>query len=238
MVFAKPPILHYFFIFVFIFFSRISEKGTKKKTKKQQKIKKPIALKPNNGVEKPARSIDKKDSRVFNINDIDIEKIKVSDKKLNEYIPLKITLLDVPGYYNIFNDDGKTMKFKLDDNSLEKVIDIFEHIGEILKIDLDHYLYEDMRGEVYFRTKVSDETYFRRDKEKTTNTIRNEKTKYNCRVLLQMQSVYYINNKGIIKDEDYYSQVLLQHCRYTFFVNNKLIHEALDFTDSEPESGS
>ena len=27
-------------------------------------------------------------------------------------------------------------------------------------------------------------------------------------------------------------------CRYTFFVNNKLIHEALDFTDSEPESES
>ena len=36
----------------------------------------------------------------------------------NEYIPLKITLLDVLGYYNIFEGDSKTMKFKLDDNSI------------------------------------------------------------------------------------------------------------------------
>ena len=77
----------------------------------------------------------------------------------DEYIPLKITLLDVPGYYNIFNDDGKTVNFWLDDNSLEKGIDMFDHIGEILKIDLDHYFYEDMRGEVYFKAKVSDETF-------------------------------------------------------------------------------
>ena len=53
----------------------------------------------------------------------------------NEYIPLKITLLDVPGYY-VSNDDGKTMNFKLDDDSLEKIIDIFDHVEEILNIDL------------------------------------------------------------------------------------------------------
>ena len=35
----------------------------------------------------------------------------------DEYIPLKIAFLDVPGYYNTFNDDSKTMNFKLDDNS-------------------------------------------------------------------------------------------------------------------------
>ena len=44
------------------------------------------------------------------------------------------------------------------------------------------------------------------------------------------KSVYY-NNKSIIEDEDYYPQVFLEHGRYTFFVNNKLIHEALDFTN-------
>ena len=117
----------------------------------------------------------------------------------DEYIPLKITLLDVPGYYNIFNDDGKTMNFWVDDNSLEKSIDIFDHIGEILKIDLDRYFYEDMRGEVYFKAKVSDETFFRRDKDKTANTIPNERPKYNCRVLLQIQSVYYIIIKIYLK---------------------------------------
>ena len=41
-----------------------------------------------------------------------------------------------------------------------------------------------------------------------TNTIPNEKTKYNGRVLLQIQSVYYNNNE----DENYYPQVLLESC--------------------------
>ena len=40
----------------------------------------------------------------------------------NEYIPLKINFLDVHGYYNIFKGDSKTMNFKLDDNSLEKLL--------------------------------------------------------------------------------------------------------------------
>ena len=71
---------------------------------------------------------------------IDIDKIRVSDKKLynkqhnsykhyvffyengNEYIPLKVTLLDVLGYYNIFKGNSKTMNFKLDDDSLEKIL--------------------------------------------------------------------------------------------------------------------
>ena len=153
----------------------------------------------------------------------------------DEYIPLRITLSDAPVYYNIFNDDSKTMNFKLNDDSLAKIIDIFEHIGEILNIDLYHYLYDGNNGITYFKTKVSDETCFRKDKNKTINAIPNEKTKYNCRVLLQIQSVYYNNNKGIIDDEDYYPQVFLQHCKYTFFANNKLIHEALDFTYTEPE---
>ena len=73
----------------------------------------------------------------------------------DECIPLKITLLDVPGYYNIFNDDSKTVNFKLDDYSLGKIIDIFEHIREILNIDLYHYLYDDNNGITNFKTKVS-----------------------------------------------------------------------------------
>ena len=97
-----------------------------------------------------------------------------------------VTLLDVHGYYNIFKGDSKTMNFKLDDNSLEKIIDIFDHIRKILNIDLDNYMYEDKKDDIYLKTKVSDETCFREDKYKTTNTIPNEKTKYNCRVLLQI----------------------------------------------------
>ena len=68
-------------------------------------------------------------------------------------------------------------------------------------------MYEDKKGDTYFKISVSDETCFRKDKDKTTNTIPNEKTKYNCRVLLQIQSVYYNN-----EDENYYLQVFLQGC--------------------------
>ena len=126
------------------------------------------------------------------------------------------------------------MNFKLDDNSLEKIINIFDHTRKILNIDLDNYVYEDKKGDTYLKTKVSYKTCFRKDKDKTTNRIPNEKTKYNCRVLLQIQSVYYNNNE----DENYYPQVFLQNYRYTFIANNKLIHDVLDFTDTEPYSES
>ena len=116
-------------------------------------------------------NIYREDSKPFNINDIDIDKIRVSHKKLykkehdshkyyvfyedgGEYIPLKIILLDVPGFYNDYKDNGKTTNFMLDDNSLEKIIDIFNHIGEILSIDLDNYFYDDYRGNTYLKTKV------------------------------------------------------------------------------------
>ena len=36
----------------------------------------------------------------------------------------------------------------------------------------------------------------------------------------------------------YYPQVFLQDCRCKFLANNRLIHEVLDFVDTEPESGS
>ena len=104
------------------------------------------------------------------------------------------------GYYNIFKGNSKTINFKLDDNSLEKIIDIFDNIGKILNTDLDNYMYEDKKGDTYFKTKLSDETCFIKDKDKTVNTIPDKKTKYNCRALLQIQSVYYNNNE----DENYY----------------------------------
>ena len=67
-------------ILLFFFSIKISEKGGKKKTNKNNrkvsKDKKSIALKLNNGVQISAKSIYKEDSRVFNINDIDKEIIK------------------------------------------------------------------------------------------------------------------------------------------------------------------
>ena len=66
-----------------------------------------------------------KDTKCFKIDYVDINKIRVSDKKLYsiehnsykyymfyehddaEYIPLKIVLKDVVGYYNDFKDNSK-----------------------------------------------------------------------------------------------------------------------------------
>ena len=82
-----------------------------------------------------------------------------------EYIPLNIAFLDVPGYYNIFEDDSERMNFKVDDDSLGKNIDVFAQIGEIPRIDLYHYLYDDINGITYFKTKVFDNTGFRKNKD-------------------------------------------------------------------------
>ena len=128
------------------------KKGGKKSTiKKASKDKKIIKLRLNNGAEIPAKTIYKKDDDFFEINDIDIDKIRISDKKLynikhdsykhyvfhedgDKYIPLRIIFKDVLGFYNDYKDNGKKMRFKLDDVSLGKSIDIFELIGKNLKI--------------------------------------------------------------------------------------------------------
>ena len=102
------------------------------------------------------------------------------------------------------------------------------------KIGFSDFTYES-KGEEYLKTRVSNETCFRKDKEKETNKIPNEKTKYNCRVLLQIQSVYYSMND---KDIRYYPQVLMEQCSYKPFFNNTIIHPDLEFTNSEPDSES
>ena len=66
--------------------------------------------------------------------------------------------------------------------------------------------------------------------------IKYEDTKYNCRVLLQIQSVYYIINGN--DDIRYYPQVLLDQYAYRPFSNNVLFHPDLEFTDTEPDSES
>ena len=40
------------------------------------------------------------------------------------------------GYYNDYKDNGKAMNFKLVDDSLDKIYDIFEYIEEQLKLIL------------------------------------------------------------------------------------------------------
>ena len=80
------------------------------------------------------------------------------------YIPLKIILRNVVGYYNDYKDNSKydakysakRMNFKLDDDSFDKIITIFEHIEEKIRIDLNNFTHES-KGEEYLKTIVSDE---------------------------------------------------------------------------------
>ena len=84
------------------------------------------------------------------------------------------------GYYNYYKDSSKygakRMNFKLDENSLNKVYDIFRHIEKLLGIDdPNNFTYESNKGKEYLKTSVPDETCFRENKD---NIIPNENTKY------------------------------------------------------------
>ena len=65
--------------------------------------------------------------------------------------------------------------FKLDDDSLDKMYDIFEYIEEKLKMDLNNFTYAS-KDEEYLKTKVSDETCFGKNKDSKSNIIPNENT--------------------------------------------------------------
>ena len=234
----------------------MSEKGGKKKTiknnKKATKDKKLTTLKLNDDTTVVANTIYDKKSIGFVIDDVDLDKIKVSNKKLyskkhdsynhyvfyehnDKHIPLKIILLNVTGRYYTFNDDSKTMNFILNDDSLEKIIEIFENIEAKLGLDINDYTY-DSDYATYFKTKASNKTCFRQSSDKTHNILPREKTGYNCRILLQIESVFF-NNKN--KDDiDYYAQVFLQEFRYTPQINRTLLIDKLELIDVEPESES
>ena len=94
-------------------------KDTTKNNKKAPKSKEILKLKLDNGAEIPAKIAYTKATKYFKINDNDVDKIRVSDKKLydkecnsykyyvfyehdNKYIPLRIILKDFIGYYNVY----------------------------------------------------------------------------------------------------------------------------------------
>ena len=231
----------------------MSNKTEKKNTtKKASKNRKTLMLKLNAGVEIPARAAYMKDNtKCFKINDIDINKIRISEKKLyrkehnsykhyvfyerddNDYITLRIILQDVVGYYSVYKDSNK-MNFRLNSELYDKINGIFDHIQEKLNVDLSNFTFL-KRGEEYFNATVSDETCFREGKNIFTPK---ENIMYTCRVLLQIQSVFY-NTKDNKDDIKYYLQILLEQCiSKRFFNNNTIVHPDLEFTDTEPDSDS
>ena len=112
----------------------MSEKGGQKKTIKQNKNatkhEKLITLRLNDGSIVNANTIYNKNSRGFLIDEVDIDKTKVSDKKLyskmhdshkyyvfyeydNKHIPLKLIFLDVAGCHYTFTNHQNMMNFFL-----------------------------------------------------------------------------------------------------------------------------
>ena len=118
------------------------------------------------------------------------------------------------------------MNFKINndehsDKSYQKLENIFEHIEEKLSIVLNDFTFEKMGGS-YFKMKVNNETCFKENikptltlkegkvtpRESDANFTPKENVMYTCRVLFQIQSVFFK-----IKDKNdsisYYPQLVL-----------------------------
>ena len=111
------------------------KKDTAKNTSRTKKI--PI-LKLDNEKKISTRIVYMKDNtKCFGINDIDVIKIRISEKSVytekhsaykyyvlyehdNEYMPLRITLKHVVRYYDVYNDD-KRMNFKINNELSDKI---------------------------------------------------------------------------------------------------------------------
>ena len=139
------------------------KKDTSKNTSRTEKI--PM-LKLDNGKKIPANIVYMKDNnKCFGINDKDINKIRISEESLysnyhnvykyyvlyeynNEYMPLRITLKDLIGYYDVYNVD-KRMNFKindeLNDKNYQSLEIIFDHIEKKLDIALNDFTFEKKR---------------------------------------------------------------------------------------------
>ena len=86
------------------------------------------------------------------------------------------------------------MNFSVNDELCDEYFmsNIFEHIHEKLEFNFGDFTFL-RNGEEYFKTNVSNETYFKEDikatvilKEGKAIFTLNEDTKYNCRALLQI----------------------------------------------------
>ena len=107
----------------------------------------------------------------FGTDKIDINKVRISEKSLynkqhnaykyyvlyehnNEYMPLRITLKDLVGYYDVYNDD-KRMNFKinyeLNDKIYQSLENIFEHIEKKSDITLNYFIFMKKKAKTTLR---------------------------------------------------------------------------------------
>ena len=157
----------------------MSNKKEKKITNKKEAKNNTVSmLKLDNDVKIPAMAIFMKDTKYFNINDIDINKIRGSEAKIfmkanksykhyifyedgDKHIPLNICFSNTLAgyYYEYTNEDGKyagnvskKMHFMISDDLVDKINDIFKHIEEKLNIGLKEWFNKSEFN--YLKTKV------------------------------------------------------------------------------------
>ena len=160
-----------------------------------------------------------KNKKLFNLNDIDVNKILVSKKEsygtknsLKYFIGyndddvirrLCIIRPQMIGYVKHF-DSNKTMSFKVSDNELlKKYNKIWEKFGNLLNIEFDSEpVYCDV--DKYVKTKVK----MYGDRVSTNFQGKNlpkENTLYKCLSLIMLDSVITVN-------KNYYEETLLEDC--------------------------
>ena len=184
--------------------------------------------------------------KLFNIYDIDVNKILLSKKELygtknslkyfigyndDEVIrTLCINLNQLIGYAKYF-DAKMTMSFNVDDNKLlKKYNKIWEKVSNLVNIEFDSEpVYGD--GDIYIKTKIKIygggvSTNFQGKK------VPKENASYKSISLIILDSVVRVNKK-------YYPQTLLEKCKYVIRKNKmeNFINHYLNLSSSD-ESGN
>ena len=173
------------------------------------------------------KKINKKDfynnKKIFNIEDIDINKILISkpetyENNMRKYIigysdntisPLQLFLPKIIGYLNIFKDGVRKMYFFTDNNEfLERYTAIWEKISDLVNKKFDS---DPIYNNKYINTKIRSynndiKTNFRNIDNKN-NKLPEKNKPYKCVSLISLDSIIKISKK-------YYPQTLLQECVY------------------------
>ena len=188
------------------------------------------------------KSVFYKNKKLFNIRDIDVNKILVSKEEAygtKNYVKyfigyngddairlLCIKLPQMIGYVKNF-DSNKTISFKVDNNKLlKKYNGIWEIISNLLNIEFDsETVYGD--NDKYMKTKIK----MHEDRVNTNfqgKEVPNEDASYKCLSLIVLGSVIRVSKK-------YYPQTLLEECKYVIRKNKieNLINDDLDLSSPD-----
>ena len=194
-----------------------------------------------------------KSKEIFNINDIDVNKILVSKKEKygkynsfkyfigyndNDVIrPLYLWLSQMTGYINKFDENKITMSLMIKDKQLLKNYNkIWKKIEKLMKIDFNtKTTYGD--DDKYIKTKIKtykDNITTNFYNKKGSKKVPEEKIPHKCLSIIILDSVLYAYEK-------YHPQIFLEECKYAkenIKVKNYIDKELKSESDSNSKSDS